>query len=243
MAKRFIDTGLFDDEWFHELSHQSKIFWVYFITKCDHAGFLKFNEKLIKFQTGISNIETVMKDFNNRIVRVTEVLLFSPKFLEYQYPGFPNCNFKAGISARELLIKNNIDPNSYQTVTELLPNSYGIGNGISKGNGKGTSKGNTGENLIFPFDTEKFLSVWEVLRNQPKWKKKTSDALQASLKKLSNYSEAVAIQMMENTIAGGWQGLFEIKNNNNESGKKGFTRDGVQEALNRRLNELQQTRG
>jgi len=97
--------------------------------------------------------------------------------------------------------------------------------------------------LIFPFNSNNFLSVWEVLKNQPKWKKKTSDALQASLKKLSNYSEAVAIQMMENTIAGGWQGLFEIKNNNNESGKKGFTRDGVQEALNRRLNELQQTRG
>jgi hypothetical protein len=97
--------------------------------------------------------------------------------------------------------------------------------------------------LIFPFNSNNFLSVWEVLINQPKWKKKSHDALQASLKKLSNYSEAVAIQMMENTIAGGWQGLFEIKNSNNESGKKGFTRDGVQEALNRRLNELQQTRG
>lgn len=207
MAKRFIDTGLFDDEWFHELSHQSKIFWVYFITKCDHAGFLKFNEKLIKFQTGISTIETVMKDFNNRIVRVTEQLLFSPKFIEYQYPGFPDCNFKAAISAKDLLIKNNIDPNSYLTVTELLPNSYciGKGNGISKG------IGNTGEKfeLSFPFSSPEFLNIWGVLVKEPNWRKKTQSALQASLKKLSKHPENIAIKMIENTIAGGWKGLFE----------------------------------
>ena len=68
--------------------------------------------------------------------------------------------------------------------------------------------------LVFTFNSLNFLSVWDILKNQPKWKKKSIDALQLSLKKLSKYDEETAIQMMENSIAGGWQGLFEIKNNN-----------------------------
>ena len=59
MAKRFIDTLIFDDEWFCELSKDSKLFFIYFITKCDHAGILRFNKSLCKFQTGITNFDTV----------------------------------------------------------------------------------------------------------------------------------------------------------------------------------------
>lgn len=212
MAKRFIDTGLFDDEWFSELGQQSKLFWIYYITKCDHAGFMKYNEKLIKFQTGISNVETVLKDFTNRIVRVGEQLLFSPKFIHYQYPNFPDCNFNSAKSAKEIMIKNNIDPNSYLTVGELLPNSYGNGNG----NGISNSNGNTVKEpkkieLEIPFTSDEFLSVWRILIKEPKWRTKSQQSLQASLNKLSKHPEAVAIQMMENTIAGGWQGLFDLK--------------------------------
>jgi len=68
MAKRFIDTALFDDEWFMELSKEGKLFWIYAMTKCDHAGILQLNEKLCKFQTGIKNIETVKEELGNRII-------------------------------------------------------------------------------------------------------------------------------------------------------------------------------
>lgn len=65
--------------------------------------------------------------------------------------------------------------------------------------------------LVFPFSSERFLTTWEVLKNEPKWKKKTFAALQTCLKQLSQYPESDAIKMMENSIAGGWQGLFELK--------------------------------
>jgi hypothetical protein len=99
--------------------------------------------------------------------------------------------------------------------------------------------------LIFPFSSNEFLGVWNVLKNQPKWKRKSFEALQASLKKLSQYPEKEAIQMIEDSIAGGWQGLFEIKKNNNGNSKKttGFSREGVQDAFNRRLAEIQQNGG
>jgi hypothetical protein len=140
MAKRFIDTGLFDDEWFSELPCDAKIFWLYYLTKCDHAGLLKFNKRLIEFQCGFKDLEKVLDQFPNRIVRVSEQLLFCPKFIDFQYPGFPDCKFKAAISAKDILIKNNIDPNSYQSVSQDLNKSYGNGNGKSNGNGDGMGK-------------------------------------------------------------------------------------------------------
>jgi len=68
------------------------------------------------------------------------------------------------------------------------------------------------EQLFLPFDSENFIQVWNVLKRQPKWKGKTNDSLQAALKKLSKFNESIAIIMMENTIEGNWQGLFELKN-------------------------------
>lgn len=56
--------------------------------------------------------------------------------------------------------------------------------------------------------SDKFRETWEVLLRQPKWKKKSKDAIKASLKKLDEVDEATAIKMMQNTIANGWQGLF-----------------------------------
>lgn len=74
------------------------------------------------------------------------------------------------------------------------------------------SKEEESKELLLPFFSEAFVSKWDILKSQPKWKRKTESALQASLDKLSNYPENVAIQMMNDTIAGGWQGLFEPKN-------------------------------
>ena len=69
--------------------------------------------------------------------------------------------------------------------------------------------------LIYPFDSENFQKIWNVLIKEKKWKNKSFASLQSALKKLSLVSESDAIQMMENTITGNWQGLFELKNNSN----------------------------
>lgn len=66
--------------------------------------------------------------------------------------------------------------------------------------------------LKFKYISNEFLETWVVLIKQPKWKNKSDQALQMALKKLSNASEQDAIKMMENTIAGNWQGIFELDN-------------------------------
>lgn len=89
MAKRFIDTNLFSDEWFSALSVDTKLFFIYFITTCDHAGILRLNRKLCEFQTGIKSSESSMKELGESLITLKEGLMFMPKFLKFQYPGFP----------------------------------------------------------------------------------------------------------------------------------------------------------
>ena len=38
MAKRFIDTKMWDKDWFRKLSPKNKLIWLYLLTRCDHAG-------------------------------------------------------------------------------------------------------------------------------------------------------------------------------------------------------------
>lgn len=69
--------------------------------------------------------------------------------------------------------------------------------------------------LSFPYKSEKFMQTWQSLSLGKKWKKKTQSALQMNLNILSRHAETVAIEMMERSIAGDYQGIFELKNNYN----------------------------
>ena len=124
MAKRFIDTGLFDDPWFMGLNINEKVLWLYCITKCDHAGILELNQKLCQFQTGIKGLLTVIKGLGNRLLRVNDVYYFIPKFLEYQYPNFPNSKVRQQESAIKRLKEFKLFDDSTQRVIKGLANSY-----------------------------------------------------------------------------------------------------------------------
>ena len=143
MAKRFIDTGLFDDSWFMGLSKDAKLLWLYLITKCDHAGIIDFNERLCKVQTGIEKIDEAFKQLDNRCLTVRERYRLIPKFIYFQYPNFPNSNAKAQNSAVSRLMEFNLIErldNGILTLSKELLNSYGNGKGNDSGiNGKGGS--------------------------------------------------------------------------------------------------------
>lgn len=150
MAKRFIDTNMFADEWFGNLSKDGKLFFVYYITTCDHAGILKVNKKLLEFQTGIKSLETVTKELGDCLITVKENVFFMPKFIKFQYPNFPKSTVKQQYGAinilksfnlwdeenNTLLTENKDLPNSYQTLTKELTNSYVNGNDNVDNNNK-----------------------------------------------------------------------------------------------------------
>lgn len=127
MAKRFIDTLLFTDEWFCSLSKDGKLFFLYFITSCDHAGVLRLNNKLCEFQTSIKSCETVIKELGNCLVTVKQGVYFMPKYIRFQYPKFPQSTVKQQESAINILKSYDLwdsESNSYLTVAKDLLNPY-----------------------------------------------------------------------------------------------------------------------
>lgn len=123
MVKRFIDTGLFDDPWFMNLSKDGKIAWLFIITKCDHAGIIQINEKLFKVMTGINSFPKVLKELGNRLVTLRDNYYFVPKFITYQYPGFPKSKVNAQAGAIKRLSEFGIFDIENNTINEQLQNN------------------------------------------------------------------------------------------------------------------------
>lgn len=96
---------------------------------------------------------------------------------------------------------------------------------------------NTEENtetkgVVLPFDSDTFAKAWDVWkqdRKDRKIKTYTARGEQAALHKLQNDSqqdEATAIQIIHQSIANGWQGLFPLKNTHNAKHKSRGPSDG-----------------
>jgi len=87
---------------------------------------------------------------------------------------------------------------------------------------KTESKKPAKKDVVYPFDTEKFKRYWglwlDYKSKEFNFKYKSEQSEQAALKKLANYSqnnESKAIQIIEESMANGWKGFFEIKNGKN----------------------------
>jgi hypothetical protein len=127
MAKRFIDTEIFNDEWFMDLSKDAKLFYIYYITNCDHAGILKLNLRIAEIQTGIKSIQTVIEQLSNCLLTLKPNVYLMPAFIKYQYPNFPKSNVKQQDSVLKILSIYGIDEEkikSYLTVSKELNNTY-----------------------------------------------------------------------------------------------------------------------
>ena len=85
MSKRFTDSKKWDDDWFLELEPHYKLFWIYVLDKCDHAGFFKPNLKLASFCVGYQfNSSDTLKVFKGRIA-LRDCKWYLPKFVSFQY--------------------------------------------------------------------------------------------------------------------------------------------------------------
>lgn len=93
-------------------------------------------------------------------------------------------------------------------------------------------------NIVYPFDSEKFLKYWDIWKEykskEHKFKFKSEISEQAALKKigqLANGDEQTALMIIEQSLANGWSGLFEIKTTNNGQSKKGATTEFLKDLL------------
>jgi len=86
MAKRFTDSDKWDDPFFADLPNKYKLFWIYLLDKCDHAGIYKVNLRLANFILGeIYILQEVKQVLNGRIQELSPEKWFIPKFISFQY--------------------------------------------------------------------------------------------------------------------------------------------------------------
>lgn len=86
MAKRLTDTEKWRDEWFLELDQSMKLFWIYLLDTCDHAGVWKVNFKMASFCIGHNlNRKEVFLALAGRVVEISDNNWQIVKFIEFQY--------------------------------------------------------------------------------------------------------------------------------------------------------------
>ena len=106
--------------------------------------------------------------------------------------------------------KNNPDgrrgknkPRTNQELTTNKPNDNDNDNDNVSSSRKSGEK-----DLTLPYpDNAEFVNTWNELRQQPKWRRKTVTALQKSLSQLGPYPVEFVIELMNDAIAGGYQGV------------------------------------
>ena len=112
MAKRFLDTNLFRKRWIRELDTDMKLFWIYLLTDCDHAGIWDVDVERASFQLKLDlNQDKILKTFDRKINNFKVDKWFIPKFVQYQY-GELNPNNKApkpALVKLDLLLSSNKD--------------------------------------------------------------------------------------------------------------------------------------
>lgn len=89
MAKRFTDSEKWNDPWFRKLKGEYKLFWIYVLDTCDHAGIWKDRTDQFISDTGFDlDPNDLHIYFQDRIMRLDEETFFIPKFNLFQYPNF-----------------------------------------------------------------------------------------------------------------------------------------------------------
>jgi len=90
---------------------------------------------------------------------------------------------------------------------------------------------NEPEGVVFPFDSIEFKKSWSTWKDykqkEHKFKYKTATSEQAALIKLNKISdgdEKKAVEIINESLANGWQGFFELKEKNNGNTKNGHNR-------------------
>ena len=105
MSKRFTDSDKWKKKWFRCLSNDHKVFWIYVLDQCDHAGIWEVDFEAAEFFcSGIdeSEIRQVFKKQYQEIDNGKR--WFLKDFVDFQY-GTLNENNRAHLSVIHILLK------------------------------------------------------------------------------------------------------------------------------------------
>lgn len=146
---------------------------------------------------------------------------FSIKQLFYLQPYIEKTQ-RARLAAQKRWDSVSDDANAMQMHSKCNANAMQGKESKVKESKEKETKEKQSKEVVFPFSSEKFLNHWQMWldfkREQHKFTYKSNISIQAALNqlvKLSDGQEEIAIQIIEKSIASGWQGFFKLKNENN----------------------------
>ncbi len=211
MPKRFTDTNKWRKPFVRSLQAPYKLFWFYILDDCDHAGVWIVDMEVAQIRIGeeISQTEALKLFKDKIIVFDKKERWFIPDFVEFQYGELSEKNRAhnsvLGILKKHKLIKNKVLKSPLQGVKDMDKE-------------KDIDKDKEKEEVIMPFDSVSFSKWWaywkEYKLKEFKFKYASHITEQAALKKLSklsNGNEGVALAIIEQSMADGWKGFFELK--------------------------------
>jgi hypothetical protein len=256
IAKRFIDTDIFKKQFIRELDPSYKLLWIYILQDCNHAGIWEVDFEVAQIKTGCKFSKKVAaQKFSGKILDIDGgSKWFIPDFISFQYGQLSETN-RAHIGVIQLLKKyfllnddlsiNDLNKGHRSPLQAPMQGAKDMDKEMEQEKEMDKEKEKVRilpkkSDLVLPFNSENFLSVWNILLHEKKWRGKSANALQAALKKLSHYPEPEAIEMMNATIAGEWQGIFELKENEknkiqNGTGTKRHSWSGELDELKRKF--------
>ena len=100
MAKRYFDSGKFDNPFYRKLSPELKCTYDYLLSKCDYAGVLDIDIDDVNFKVGCKNItyELIKETFKDKFLILDEkkdkLKIFMPRFIWWQYKNELKANNK-----------------------------------------------------------------------------------------------------------------------------------------------------
>jgi hypothetical protein len=107
MPKRFTDSNKWKDAWFMDLPAKYKLFWLYILDDCDHAGIWRVNFKVANFHIGEHLEPAEVKRFlNGRLTFISDDYWRIDKFVDFQYGGIKND--QVGKSVQNILKKHDL---------------------------------------------------------------------------------------------------------------------------------------
>lgn len=120
---------------------------------------------------------------------------------------------KGDVNSNDGDVKNNepipkeITQNNTQNIFPLI-SPTGENNGMISDDSTKSYNVSSLKMEMCPFMSEDFKEVWKMLLQQPKWRKKTANAIKMSAQNLKRYEEAFAKYIVELAIANDWRGVI-----------------------------------
>lgn len=119
MAKRFFDSGKFDDPFYRKLTPEMKCAYDYLQSKCNYAGIIDIDIDDLNFKIGCKNItyKDLKETFKDKFIILAEnenrLKIFMPRFIWWQYKNelIPNNGVHRNVFA--LLEEECINTDSY----------------------------------------------------------------------------------------------------------------------------------